>query len=304
MSDWSDELIIGGHHRSYRCHLPGDDAAPDALVIALHGRNLSVDEMRLVTHLDAIADRYDVLVTYPEGHRRSWNDGRGNTPAERDDVDDVRFIQCLIDRLIDQYGIDPACVGATGLSNGAVMCHRLGLELGDRISVIAPVAGTMPVALAHVTPPYAVSVLQVHGTRDRVTPIAGGRAHGLGRVLLALRGVRAPAGPILSLKETADRWRAIDRCADRGTGESLAASALDPTSVERVTWVGGQGGTEVESWTVEGGGHTWPGGPPRFGLGLLGRTSSQFDAGDVIVRFMAQHWHSAVSRALHEGREG
>ncbi len=138
MPDWSDTLDVDGR-RSYTCHLPAQVTVPVALVVALHGRNLTVDEMRRITHLDTIADRHGFLIAYPEGHGRSWNDRRGNSPAEQEGVDDVRFIGRLIDRLVEQHGIAPDRIGVTGLSNGAVMCHRLGLELGDRIAVIAPV---------------------------------------------------------------------------------------------------------------------------------------------------------------------
>lgn len=110
-----------------------------------------------MTHLDAVADRHGVVLIYPEGYRRSWNDGRGNTPAEREGVDDVTFIRSLIDHLIETMGIDPARVGVAGLSNGGVMCHRLGLALSGRIAGIAAVAGLLPVSLAGMMPDHAVS---------------------------------------------------------------------------------------------------------------------------------------------------
>src|SRR5579859_6704724 len=229
MPDWSDGLDISGRHRNYTCHLPAHVASPQALVVVLHGRNLTVAEMRRITHFDTIADRYGFLVVYPEGYGRSWNDGRGNTPAQQDGVDDVSFVRSLIDRLVEQHAIDPSRVGSTGISNGGVMCHRLGLELGDRIAAIAPVAGTMPVIFSEVTPLHAVSVLSIHGTHDRAMPVEGGSAHGLARALLALGGIRTPAGPVLSLMDTADRWRLIDRCANPTTGHPLFTAASDPT---------------------------------------------------------------------------
>jgi len=178
-----------------------------------------------------------------------------------------------------------------------MMCQRLALELGDRVAVIAPVAGTMPAALGTVTPPYAVSVLLIHGTRDRFAPYEGGRAHGPGRLVLLLGGVRRRASPGLSVRETADRWREIDRCNDAISGKSIAATESDPPGVDVGGWTGGQGGTAVERWTVAGG-HTWPGGPANFAIGILGRTTGHFDAGDVIWQFMAEHFRAAASRRL------
>jgi polyhydroxybutyrate depolymerase len=263
-------------HWSFTWHLPpGPSTEPRPLLIALHGRNLTVEEFRRITHFDAVADRHGFVLVYPEGYQRSWNDGRGNTPAEQEGVDDSAFIRALIDRLAEQVGIDPARVAVTGLSNGGVMCHRLGLELSDRIASIAPVAGLMPVALSDMMPDHAVSVLLIQGDRDISMPITGGRAHGRARILLVLGGVRTRAGPVLSLDATIARWREINGCTDETHRDPLPASGGDPTSVERIVYPGGREATEVECWIVHGGGHTWPGGPRLMGLG---RTSTHFNS--------------------------
>jgi polyhydroxybutyrate depolymerase len=296
MPAWVDAIQIEGRNRNFTCHVPpGPSTESRPLLIALHGRNLTVEEFRRITHFDAIADRHGFVLVYPEGYRRSWNDGRGNTPAEREGVDDIAFIRTLIEHLTETVGIDPARVGVTGLSNGGVMCHRLGLKLSDRIAGIAPVAGLMPISLAGVMPDHAVSVLLIQGDRDTSMPIMGGRAHGRARLLLFLGGVRTRAGPVLSLDATVARWRAINGCTHETRRDPLPASREDPTHVERVGYSGGRGGTEVECWIVHGGGHTWPGGPRLIGLG---RTSTRFDASEEIGRFVANHSRPHVERRL------
>lgn len=302
MTHWTGVLEIEGRERTYTCHVPAlPTIEPRPLLIALHGRNLTVKEFRGITHLDAVADRHGVILVYPEGYRRSWNDGRGSTPAEREGVDDVAFIRTLIDYLVQTMGIDPARVGVAGLSNGGVMCHRLGLELSDRIAGIAAVAGLLPESLAGVMPDHAVSVLLIQGDRDAAMPISGGRARARARPLLFLGGVRTTARPVLSLNATVARWCAIDDCIQEIRGDPLLASDKDPTHVERVRYSGGRGGTEVECWTVHGGGHTWPGGPRLPGLG---RTSTRFDAGDEICRFLADHWCAPAARRLADMPRG
>lgn len=303
MADWTDALEVNGRRRCFHYHVPSEPVGePRPLLIALHGRNLRIEEMRRITHLDEVADTHGFGVIYPEGYQRSWNDGRGNTRAELDGVDDVAFIRRLIDHLGRLHEIDSSRVGVTGLSNGGVMCHRLALELGDRIAAIAPVAGLMPVALADVVPEYAVSALLIQGDRDQFMPIQGGQAHGKARLLLFMGGVRIPAGPVLSLAETVARWRAVDRCRLDAVRDDLPAREGDPTSVERVSYGGGHGGTAVEERVIRGGGHTWPGGPTSMGLGLLGRTTTRFDAGEEICRFMAGQWQLASERRLSENR--
>lgn len=266
------------------------------LLLVLHGRRITGADMRRWTGFDALADRHGFVVAYPEGVRRSWNDGRGNTPAAWERVDDVAFIGRLIDHLVRKAGVDPVRVGVAGLSNGGSMCHRLALELGDRVAAIAAVAGLMPANLASVAPDYAVSVLLIHGTADPYQPIDGSRSRGLYARLVArlLRGQRR-GGPLLSLEATAERWQAIDHCRGEARRAVLPAAGDDPTRIERVQSGQGHAETAVECWLVHGGGHTWPGGPR---LVTLGRTTKRFNASATIWEFVSQHFAPAAARRL------
>ena len=294
-------MNVDGLVRTAVCHLPADaPPGPRPLLLVLHGRRITDVEMRRWTRFDALADRHGFVVAYPQGYRQSWNDGRGNTPAARDGVDDVGFIRRLVDHLVEQVGVDPERIAATGLSNGGGMCHRLALALGDRIAAMASVAGLLPASLASVTPACAVSVLLIHGTADPVQPIAGGRPRGLyARILTKLMRGRARGSPLLSLDATAARWRAINRCGGEEGRTWLPATGDDPTRVERVTSGPGQGGTVVERLIVHGGGHTWPGGPR---LVTLGRTSTRLDASAAIWAFVSQHFAPPDERRLGEDR--
>ena len=51
--------------------------------------------------------------------------------AEEKKVDDVGFINALIEELEANYAIDPRRIYVTGMSNGAMMSYRLACELGD-----------------------------------------------------------------------------------------------------------------------------------------------------------------------------
>jgi len=295
MPDRLESIEVGGRTRSYAWHAPADLPTPAALMLVLHGRRLTIPDMKMITRYDAVADRHGFIAVYPEGHQHTWNDGRGSTPAARAEIDDVGFIRRLVDRLVDRNEVDPTRIGATGLSNGAVMCHRLGLELSDRIAAIAPVAGMIPKSLASVTPTHAVSVLLIHGSADRFMSITGGstrRARVLG-LLLRERGLGT--GRYLSLAATAARWRAINGCTGETPSDLLPASAGDPTSVERVTSTGCRDRISVEQWIVRGGGHTWPGGPRLL---TLGRTTTRFEASEATWGFVAARFLPAADRRL------
>ena len=66
----------------------------------------------------------------------------------------------------------------TGVSNGAKMSLRLGCELTDRITAIAPVIGSMPESLVSgCAPTRPIPILMINGTDDPLVPWEGGFVH-------------------------------------------------------------------------------------------------------------------------------
>ncbi len=69
---------------------------------------------------------------------------------------------------------------------------------------------------------------------------------------------------------------------------ALEDVADDETTVERRTYGGCDGGSEVVLYAVLGGGHTWPGSQTQFSEAVVGRTSQDIDASAVIADFFAR----------------
>src|SRR5204863_7544544 len=83
-----------------------------------------------------------------DGVAKSWNAGRPGVPAHERGVDDVGFLTALIDLFVKDHGADPKRVFVTGMSNGAMMAHRLGCEASEKIAAIGPVAGLLSTDIA------------------------------------------------------------------------------------------------------------------------------------------------------------
>src|SRR6185437_4345996 len=101
-------IHVDGLRRTYVVHLPlaytPERAYP--LVLAFHGRRTTARWMARRTHLSSVADAQPFIVVYPDGYKEQWGDGRGQTPSERDGVDDVAFIATLIETLRTHLNID------------------------------------------------------------------------------------------------------------------------------------------------------------------------------------------------------
>ncbi len=240
-----DSILHDGQEREFILYIPesytGAEAVP--LVLNFHGYGSNATEQMWYGDFRAIADTAGFIVVHPQGTLLNgithWNVG-GWTAGST--VDDVGFVDALLDSLEWAYNIDASRIYATGMSNGGFMSFLLACQLSDRIAAIAPVAGSMtPDTYNACNPQRPVPVLQIHGTADPVVPYTGA---------LWTKPV-----------ETAlTYWEEHNQCTP--TPEITALPDVDESdgsTVERVLYAGGEQGTEVLHFKVEGGQHAWPG---------------------------------------------
>jgi polyhydroxybutyrate depolymerase len=283
--DYSSSILSGGLERTYTIHIASsyDKAKPTPLLIVLHGGGGTGQGMNKLTNFNDIADRKNFIVVYPDGFENHWNDGRGVEVyrAQNQNVDDVGFISALIDKLSQEFNIDAKRVYVTGISNGAMMSHRLGSELSQKVAAIAPVAGNIPVNMAWIwAPSRPVSVLIINGTEDPLVPWAGGEVH-LGPLEL---------GMVLPVADTIKFWVTHNKCTASPQVTQLPdKDPSDGTTVRVETYGGCQDSVAVVLYAVEGGGHTWPGGLQYASKSRIGKTSRDFDASEVIWQFFQEH---------------
>lgn len=242
------ELTVNGTSRSFRVHVPPSYRAdtPLPLVLMLHGGGGSGKQLEeSSSRMNPIADREGFITVYPDGTGLipTWNAGNCCGAGVRDDVDDVAFIAALVDHLKGSLCVNKARVFAMGMSNGAMFSHRLACELSERIAAIAPVAGTIGVSDCQPTRP--VPVMQIHGTSDGHVPWDGGVGCG-------------PSGvDFVSVPDTVEGWRTRNGC------EKSTSTAFDEGNGQCVSYEGCE--APVVLCSIEGGGHSWPGGVPKNG---------------------------------------
>ena len=269
-------LKVGGLTRTYVVHVPKgrDPKSPLPVVLALHGATMNGPMMAWFSGLNRKADEAGFLAVYPNGTGTHssyfWNGGTG--PAAQNNVDDVAFIDALLDELSRTYTVDARRVYATGMSNGAIMAYRLAAELSDRIAAVAPVAGSL--SDEPCPPKRPVSILHFHGTKDEFIPFTGGK------------GAKSIFGtdyrPVV---DSIRAWVVANGCDETPKIEVLADD--DGMRVTRSTYSGGRKGAEVALVVIEGGGHTWPG--KRSTAAILGRSTRTVSANDLMWEFFRKH---------------
>ena len=130
--------------RDYRLYIPKNFDSKKAvpLVFNFHGLTSNAQQQEFYGDFRGIADTAGFLLVHPTGTVSKtagvpfWNVGL----AVGESVDDVGFVEALIDSLQLKYTIDPNRIYATGMSNGGFMSYFLACS-SLRFAAIASVTG-------------------------------------------------------------------------------------------------------------------------------------------------------------------
>ncbi|OGF50273.1 MAG: hypothetical protein A2044_05455 [Candidatus Firestonebacteria bacterium GWA2_43_8] len=287
-NDDTGSIIHGNLTRTFRVHNPKskDIEKKFPLVIVLHGGGgTGLDMVKLTKgKFNELADKDGFIAVYPDGFRKTWNDGRPNAEEMKiqKTEDDVSFMSLLIDYFIKEYNVDGKRVYVTGISNGSTMASRLACELSEKITAVACVSGSIPKGVTWLSAPKkGISVIMLNGKSDTAVPWNGGNGVLLGKTL----------GERLSVQSAADFWINNNKC-PLNTSISTAEPDLDPndgTTVKKTVYGGGRDGSEVALYEINNGGHTWPGGVQYMPERFVGKTSRDINACEVIWEFFKKH---------------
>ncbi len=258
-------IDAGGLQRVVNVHVPAsyDPSHGVPLVLDFHGFTSDSVQEIILSRTDAKSDAVGFISMHPlgVGVPRSWNAGACCGYAAMAHVDDIAFVRALLDTAAAKLCIDPHRIYATGMSNGAFFSHRIACELGDRFAAVAPVAGTL--GMPTCTPVRPMPVMAFNGTADLLVPYNGDPVLGFPPVLDTFHG-----------------WAMRDGC----TGNPVVTFEHGDARCE--TFEQCTAGATVTQCTIEGGGHTWPGGLP---VPALGYTSNDISATDAMWTFFAAH---------------
>jgi polyhydroxybutyrate depolymerase len=246
-------IEVGGLKRTYTTYTPRALPKGAPLVLVMHGSGENGAQIRIGTGygFERLADEHGFAVVYPDAYTFDWNDcsSVGDFSVNGIEVDDVRFLDTLVDQLIKEIGVDRGRVFATGVSAGGSMSIRLALEAPSRYRAVAAVAANVPSPENFKCKPVArgTSVMIMNGTDDPLVPFAGGEVN--------LLGLFYKGGNVRSSRASAQYF------ADRNNFVGIPATGQTPAisgvSVERVLWKS-DNKAEVELIAIHGGGHGLP----------------------------------------------
>ncbi len=265
-------ILSGGLDRQYDLFVPSSytPGKPSPLVFNFHGFTANPEGQDWLSLMSNLAEEAGFILATPKGSGNeeflSWNAGECCGQAVLENVNDVAFTSDMIDRISAEYCVDPSRIYATGMSNGAFLSYRLACELADRIAAIGPVAGVTVVDPC--LPSRPVPIISFHGTDDLLVWYGGGVYE--------------------SAPRTIARWSMRNGCSRE------IETVYQKGNVRCDSYRKCKGDATVELCTIDGGGHTWPGGRDMsllapYTFGLEGETTRDINASRAMWEFFQKH---------------
>ena len=155
-----------------------DPATPLPILIGLHGINGSPASFRDQFLFGALASEYKYVGIFPLGwgdevnSNPTWNSGSCCLSAMVANINDVEFIQAIIQEVNKNYFVDESRIWAVGFSAGGMMAYKLGCDLASVVTAIGVVSGTLMQDPCNPVAP--ISIIHLHGDLDDAIPLLGG----------------------------------------------------------------------------------------------------------------------------------
>lgn len=251
----SREVAVGD--RSFLLYVPRGLKTVAPVVFSFHGRGSNPEEQLLITELQQVSEVNKFLLVLPRAEGGRW-DLEGGDDAYIDEV--IARVPCA----------DRSRMYASGMSMGSGMvfheaCRpqaRFAAYGGSSLTAFRPECRKRP----------AAPIIYFHGTSDRIVPYRGGVPDG--------EQVTVPSAPAAMRA-----WA--------GNADCRASSRRTiGRDVRLVRWTQCRSGAEVAFYTVQRGGHTWPGSPPLVAAiveSSLGGTTQTVDASQRMWTFFKRY---------------
>jgi polyhydroxybutyrate depolymerase len=286
------EIESDGFKRKAILYVPSsvDKNRKPSLVVLLHGGGGNAMDALESYGWAVKAEQQGFVVLAPEGlgarpkqpkspklNPAVWNSGQYASSSPIAAVNDVAFIDRLLEHTKTLIAYNEAKVYATGHSNGGGMTFRLGSELSPKFAAIAMVAGRL--AIDNPKPTKALPTLYIVGTVDPLMPLGGG-------------DIKSPWGGSWTNRPVAEQlssWASAIQC------ETVPITVSDTTAMQKVVYSSKAKGLNPDLTRpqpslsvlyVKDHGHHWPGAKQTpLPASVIGPTLNTLNATDAIWDF-------------------
>lgn len=282
--------------RNYTLVIPPnyDGTTPSPLIVSFHGHGDDATVMHSTTQWGDSTINQDYIVAYPQGlpgdkSELAWQ----GAPYAAPGVDDIGFVEKLLDYLNSTLCIDESRIYANGKSNGAGFVDTLACSSqGSRFAAFSAASAALYTDTSFdgtnscnatrdgTAPGYRAPWLETHGSADPIISYDGNDGTG------GEHGVTPPIPSWLSW------WARRNGCEESDSGDSVISSGQltngTVATVEKnvTSWDCGGNAAVVQGIWLQGLGHDWP--------SLKGSHATIVDGSSLFLDFFANWTLSGV----------
>ena len=238
-------------------------ANPASLVVTLHGMGDNDTNFRNMD-FNLVADTANFIVLVPNavpfnstniivqgviGGSRTWNSGAGvNIPLigsvfPNSEINDVGFINEMVDITLNEYSINHKRVYVCGFSKGGFMTQRMAIESNGRYAAFATAAGTFGTSLTNPNPGRGIPLAHFNGTLDEKVNWSTG----------------VPPLFEVYVDSMINFWVDNNNCDITPIHTALPNTQTDGFTVDHYLYPNGDDGSVLEVFKVNNAGHIWLG---------------------------------------------
>jgi polyhydroxybutyrate depolymerase len=234
--------IVGGD-RPVTVNLPDSLANPAPLLILLHSASTSGAHQENYMHLAPVAKKSGIIYIAPDGMvnpegKRFWNASKSCCNRYKQEVDDVAYLNSLIEEINAKTPVDPKRIYLIGHSNGAFMSFAFACKT-NKVAAIVAIAGAMD-ANSDCTPATPVSLLNIHGTADKTIKVTGGVMNNF---------------PYTSATKTINTIATVNKCSNPATKKKDFEPTIKGTETTVINYACGTH-AHLQFWKIANGSHS------------------------------------------------
>jgi polyhydroxybutyrate depolymerase len=236
--------IVIGADRPAELFLPeaNESDEPPGILVNLHGYSGDSISQTNYTYLKESALAAGLAYVAPDGMKdgsgnRFWNASNACCDFAKSGVNDVAYIDGLIEEISDSYNLNKSRIYLFGHSNGHFMSYQYLCTSKNKVAAIAGLAGSLDADPSQCEAKSA-NILHIHGDADSTISYQGG----------ALFSQSYP-----SVDEVMKRWSQNNQCSADAEKELDLIAAMSGPETTSFTFNCGKGSLEL--WKIKGGVH-------------------------------------------------
>lgn len=224
----NDSLLIDGHYRSFHFNLPSKNSVNASLIFVLHGSGGNgLKSMKGTAKLLEVANKENLIILFPDGYLKNWNECRKNAPAAAnvENIDENTFFNKMIDYCSTKYLINRQKVFAIGTSGGGHMVYKLAMTMPEKFKAISAIVANLPEAnnMDCIDKKMPIAVMIINGTNDATNPYNGGIS-------------AKKKGLVVSTDDTFHYWANVNGYKGTASMEELPDLEADGKTIEKYTF--------------------------------------------------------------------